>query len=200
MAYSAETRTKNLVVERSRDDNRPGLQQFPETMDELVQDIINDSLVEKAGIGKNGYQLNTQVILALASCACSLDEIAERFNVHRNTIDHNPSYKEAYNRGIASCKMNLRAKQYKRAMDGDVPMLIWLGKQMLGQKDKQELTGANGEGVNIVVSYDDKSQVGTAALSAIVNAIADEETQRDGVWEKVREDGAVHQFISGTGS
>lgn len=32
----------------------------------------------------------------------------------------------------------LRAKQFDKAMKGDVGMLIWLGKQRLGQKDKFE--------------------------------------------------------------
>jgi hypothetical protein len=32
-------------------------------------------------------------------------------------------------------KIELRKKQWELAMDGDVRMLIWLGKQYLGQKD-----------------------------------------------------------------
>ena len=32
-------------------------------------------------------------------------------------------------------KVELRKKQWEKAMDGDVRMLIWLGKQHLGQKD-----------------------------------------------------------------
>ena len=30
--------------------------------------------------------------------------------------------------------------QWKKAMDGSVPMLIWLGKHLLGQRDVVELT------------------------------------------------------------
>jgi hypothetical protein len=37
-------------------------------------------------------------------------------------------------RGIES----LRVKQYQVAMEGDKTMLIWLGKQRLGQSDKTE--------------------------------------------------------------
>lgn len=33
----------------------------------------------------------------------------------------------------------LHAKQYSEAMKGDRGMLIWLGKQRLGQKDQQEI-------------------------------------------------------------
>ena len=202
MAYNAEARTRNLALQREKEakDIRPGLEKEPETMGELITDIINDTMIARPVAGRKGYSLDEGVIMALASCSCSIDEIAERFNVHRQTIVNNPSYKAAYDKGIASCKMNLRAKQYRRAMDGDVPMLIWLGKQLLGQRDKQELTGANGEGVNIVVSYDDKSQVGTATLSAIANAISNEEVQCDGVWEKVREDGIIYELDSGASS
>ena len=35
-------------------------------------------------------------------------------------------------------KMSLRRKQFEPAMQGNVPMLIFLGKQWLGQKDKVE--------------------------------------------------------------
>lgn len=39
----------------------------------------------------------------------------------------------------------LREKQYNVAMEGDKTMLVWLGKQYLQQKDKNELTGADGK-------------------------------------------------------
>ena len=35
--------------------------------------------------------------------------------------------------------VELRKKQFEMAMDGDVRMLIWLGKQYLGQKDTPEV-------------------------------------------------------------
>ena len=36
-------------------------------------------------------------------------------------------------------KIALKKKQFDMAMKGNVPMLIWLGKQYLGQMDKQEV-------------------------------------------------------------
>lgn len=38
-------------------------------------------------------------------------------------------------------RKNILGKQYEIAMKGNVGMLIWLGKQYLGQKDKQEISG-----------------------------------------------------------
>ncbi|NCX93640.1 MAG: hypothetical protein EBX40_03075, partial [Gammaproteobacteria bacterium] len=35
----------------------------------------------------------------------------------------------------------LRVAQFKKAMSGDTSALIWLGKNRLGQSDKQEIKG-----------------------------------------------------------
>jgi hypothetical protein len=45
----------------------------------------------------------------------------------------------------AEGKELLKAKQFSVAMEGDKTMLVWLGKQYLQQRDKQELTGKDGE-------------------------------------------------------
>ena len=38
-------------------------------------------------------------------------------------------------RGFAAGKMRLRKAQYRKALEGNPVMLIWLGKNVLGQKD-----------------------------------------------------------------
>lgn len=38
-------------------------------------------------------------------------------------------------------RKNILGKQYELAMKGDRVMLIWLGKQYLGQREKQEIVG-----------------------------------------------------------
>lgn len=50
-------------------------------------------------------------------------------------------------------KLKLAGKQYELAMKGSVPLLIWLGKQWLGQSDKQE--SSNNDKVTIVIDKDD---------------------------------------------
>lgn len=42
--------------------------------------------------------------------------------------------------------LRLAAKQYEMAMKGNVPLLIWLGKQYLGQTEKQKITAERVEG------------------------------------------------------
>lgn len=44
----------------------------------------------------------------------------------------------------------LRVKQFDLAQKGSERMLVWLGKQRLGQRDKVEHTGANGETIPTV--------------------------------------------------
>lgn len=57
-------------------------------------------------------------------------------------------------------KESLRRCQYKTALKGNVTMLIWLGKQWLGQKDKQEISSGDNN-----ISADELS---TSALEKIV--------------------------------
>lgn len=42
-------------------------------------------------------------------------------------------------------------KQFEVAMRGDKTMLVWLGKNRLGQRDRQEFTNAAGEAIPIVM-------------------------------------------------
>ena len=48
-------------------------------------------------------------------------------------------------------KIDLRKKKWEVAMDGNVQMLIWLGKQYLGQRDTPETKWENPiDGVEMV--------------------------------------------------
>ena len=40
--------------------------------------------------------------------------------------------------------ISLRRMQFKKAQEGNITMLIWLGKQYLGQSEKHELSGPEG--------------------------------------------------------
>ena len=48
-------------------------------------------------------------------------------------------YKEALERGREKGMLSIRREQYKQALDGNITMLIWLGKQQLGQTDKRHI-------------------------------------------------------------
>lgn len=55
-------------------------------------------------------------------------------------------------------RINLMKKQYDIAMGGNVTMLIWLGKQYLGQSDKQELNTDDDKPLQITMNYERKKK------------------------------------------
>ena len=83
----------------------------------------------------------------LCTMQCSLREIAGWFDVSEDTIERRVvetfgiTFAEQYDKKRARGKIALRRKQYDVAMSGSVPMLIFLGKQYLGQSDKVEQVG-----------------------------------------------------------
>ena len=49
-------------------------------------------------------------------------------------------------------KASLRRQQWKAAQGGNSTMLVWLGKQMLGQKDKHEHGGPDGGPIPLAIT------------------------------------------------
>ena len=88
-------------------------------------------------------QINKEVFEELCGIQCTLNEIASVFKCHIDTIDR--FCKEEYDEGFSNVykkyseggKTSLRRAQWKKGVnDHHVGMLIWLGKQYLGQTDK----------------------------------------------------------------
>lgn len=73
---------------------------------------------------------------------CTLEEVAAYFDCSIATLVRRlgqDKYREAYDRGKARGKITLRRIQLKLARAGNPTMGIWLGKQLLGQRDVQEI-------------------------------------------------------------
>lgn len=87
-------------------------------------------------------QVGIETIRNLASIQCTDEEIASVLGVsvdlltNRNNKD---TFQEAKEAGQLSGKASLRRMQFKTAEAGNATMQIWLGKQYLGQKDKQDV-------------------------------------------------------------
>ena len=84
------------------------------------------------------YNIDTKQVEQLASFGCTNTEIASFFGCDESLI--RKSYSEYIAKGKDSGKIRLRQWQLKSAERGNVAMLIWLGKQLLGQSDKQDIT------------------------------------------------------------
>lgn len=84
--------------------------------------------------------IDLQLAARAASIGCTADGIAALFGIGRRTFyDHlkeDPDLKDAIEEGRALGRVTLRRLQWPRAMAGNVTMLIWLGKQYLGQRDR----------------------------------------------------------------
>lgn len=86
---------------------------------------------------------------ALVDSACEImctgEEIASLCGVDYDTLnrackrEHDCGFTDYYKSASASGKMSLRRKQLEVAMSGNPTMLIWLGKNQLGQSDRTEV-------------------------------------------------------------
>jgi hypothetical protein len=89
----------------------------------------------------------------LCGLQCTEEEIAQFLGVSVDTLarrcqaDHEMSFAEYFDQKRGVGRVSLRRSQWQLAQKGNATMLIWLGKQYLGQKDKsvQELSGIDGK-------------------------------------------------------
>ena len=79
------------------------------------------------------YNIKQNEVKKLASYGCSNVEIADFYGCDESLI--RKSYSEYLTKGRAEMKLRLRQLQWKSAEKLNAVMLIWLGKQMLGQSD-----------------------------------------------------------------
>ena len=89
--------------------------------------------------GRPKKNIDPKVVVSLAKVGCTMEEIGLVVGCSVNTLERN--FGDIIKEGKANLKHSLRRQQVKRANAGSDTMLIWLGKQLLGQKDKQELSG-----------------------------------------------------------
>ena len=104
-----------------------------------------------AKTGRKLLDIDAKEVEKLASFGCTNVEIAAFFDCDESTI--RKRFSDIIARGYQNGKIRLRKKQIETALRGNVKMLIWLGKQMLDQSDKQSIehSGKEGSPVNIVL-------------------------------------------------
>ncbi len=99
---------------------------------------------DNPNMGAPKKEIDWEAFDGLCELHCTLTEIAAWFKVSEDTVErrvnetHSMTFAEYYKIKSANGKSSLRRMQYKAAMAGNTAMLIWLGKQLLGQNDRQE--------------------------------------------------------------
>jgi len=75
----------------------------------------------------------------LCTLSCTDEEIAAWFNTSTRTIERRrkePKFAEIMARGRAKGRISIRRMQMKLLEQGNATMGVWLGKQLLGQRDQ----------------------------------------------------------------
>ena len=103
----------------------------------------------KKKTGRPLTEIDPEEVEKLAKLHCTNVEIADFFGVDEATI--RKRFSDILTKSKAEGKMSLRRLQWKRAVSGNTAMLIWLGKQILDQKEQIETTIP--EGIDIRVTY-----------------------------------------------
>jgi DNA-binding Lrp family transcriptional regulator len=75
-------------------------------------------------------------IKSLAAIGCSFGEIASVTGISVRTLHRR--FGTIIKEGIETGNVSLRRAQFRAATTGNVVMMIWLGKQRLGQREKVE--------------------------------------------------------------
>lgn len=107
-------------------------------------------MAQGEGGGRPKKEINEKLIRDLASIQCTMNEIASITGVSVDTLERRFAdiIKEAKDTGKAS----LRRQQWALAQKGNATMLVWMGKQILGQRDRHPDEVAP----NITIQTDEK--------------------------------------------
>lgn len=84
-------------------------------------------------MGRPAKKISSKEVFELAKDGCKNTEIAEYFGVSADTIERR--FAGELTKGRASRNISLRRTQLAAAKQGNSAMLVWLGKQYLGQSD-----------------------------------------------------------------
>jgi hypothetical protein len=105
--------------------------------------------------GGQYLEIDMGLVERSARIGCTNEEIVALLGCNRNTfyrhLKEDPTLKETIDRGREGGKAALRRFQWQNAENGNPTMQIWLGKQMLDQKDKLENSGTTDVNTRLIV-------------------------------------------------
>ena len=84
-------------------------------------------------VGRDKKVIDPEEVEKLAGIGCKDSEIADWFGIKQDTLRYN--FAGQLTKGREHLKQSLRRAQLSLALSGNAVMLIWLGKNILGQTD-----------------------------------------------------------------
>lgn len=103
-------------------------------------------------MGRPKKEIDAKQVERMAKVGCTVEEMSCIIGCDKRTLERR--FAALIEKGRADLKQSLKHKQVQLALDGDRTMLIWLGKQYLGQSDKAE------QQVDQTVTVKDESSYG----------------------------------------
>lgn len=94
--------------------------------------------VEGRVVGRDHIIIPEEEVVRLAAIGCRDVEIADWFGIVESTLRYN--FADCLTKGRSQLNQSLRRKQIDVALSGNAAMLIWLGKNILGQSDSPLIT------------------------------------------------------------
>jgi hypothetical protein len=101
----------------------------------------------REGAGRKAVPINLADLEKLCAMQCTDVELAAWFRVSLRTIQNRrkqPKFAEHMERGRAQGRMTVRRAQFRLLEAGNASIAIWMGKQVLGQRDTMQIAGADG--------------------------------------------------------
>lgn len=95
--------------------------------------------------GRPRIEIDMNQLTAACQIQCTAEECAALFDCSVDTLDRRlkeegwEGFADFYKRHSENGRSSLRRMQWQSAKGGNVTMQIWLGKQMLEQRDKQDV-------------------------------------------------------------
>jgi len=103
-------------------------------------------------IGRNKTVIPEEQVMELSKLHCTNKEMADFFDVPQSTFTDN--FRDIITKGRLETKQRLRAAQLKLALNGDRTLLIWLGKNILGQSESP----VSAENTQVLPWIEDKAE------------------------------------------
>jgi hypothetical protein len=113
----------------------------------------------RPGAGRKPVHIDLVELEKLCALQCTDEEIAHFMGVSTRTIENRrkqPKFAEVMKRGRAKGRISVRRAQMRLLEGGNSTMGVWLGKQLLGQRDivTTELTGTEGGPIAVAIKPD----------------------------------------------
>jgi len=97
---------------------------------------------KKKANGRPKKVIDYELVERLSMIQCTQEEIAGSLKISVRTLQRNEKFCRIYKNGIENGKKSLRRMQWDAAGKGNTTMLIWLGKQYLGQREPVQVIDA----------------------------------------------------------